>query len=220
MARHEKERSASASCFQQKDIIERMNERRLEAKCPLLKSHLSQGDRVLDVGCSAGSMTLDAAGIVNPGLVTGIDIAEAAIQAAREAATREGVDNAEFRVDDAYHLSFSDATFDVCYSLAVLVWLRNPIAAVREQARVTKPGGRVVASIGDFGSTMLYPPCPTVEKLIAAWARLGDDPEDEYYVSFNLGCRHGTLIEKALRSIESWTTSPQIFDAASREVAC
>jgi hypothetical protein len=59
--------------------------------------------------------------------------------------------------------------------------------ALREQKRVTRRGGRVVASIGDFGSTMIYPLSPAIEKLIAAYARLKEDPADPCFVNFNGG---------------------------------
>ena len=44
---------------------------------------------------------------------------------------------------DAYKLPFGDGEFDLVYSHAALQWLRNPTAALREQRRVTKEGGRV-----------------------------------------------------------------------------
>ena len=52
----------------------------------------------------------------------------------------------EFVQGDAQALDFPDASFDRCRAERVLIHLPDPVAAVREMARVTRPGGLVVAS--------------------------------------------------------------------------
>ena len=98
--------------FDSAEAIKLMNRRRLDSKCPLLRGYLSRGQRVLDVGCSGGSMTLDVAQAVNPGRVTGVDVSASAVEEARKQARDLGVDNVDFQIGDTYHLPFGDGTFD------------------------------------------------------------------------------------------------------------
>ena len=56
--------------------------RSLENTFPQLIDYLPKGKKILDVGCGPGTITLDVAGIVSPGIVTGIDL-EKLISAAK-----------------------------------------------------------------------------------------------------------------------------------------
>ena len=58
--------------------------------------HLRPGMRLLDCGCGPGTITLGLARRVAPGPVTGVDLSEEQVVAAREAAARESVGNVEF----------------------------------------------------------------------------------------------------------------------------
>jgi SAM-dependent methyltransferase len=111
--------------------------------------------RLLDVGCGPGSVSLDLAGLVSE--VVGVDGANTAIERANAEALRREVDNAEFRIADAYELPFDDDSFDVVHAHQVLQHLADPVRALVEARRVLKPGGIVAARDADYG-TMVHDP--------------------------------------------------------------
>jgi ubiquinone/menaquinone biosynthesis C-methylase UbiE len=74
---------------------------------------LRPGLRLLDVGCGPGTITVDLAGIVVPGQVTGIEPVPDALDLAREYAQRCGQGNIDFVVADVHALQFADNTFGV-----------------------------------------------------------------------------------------------------------
>ena len=75
---------------------------------------------------------------------------------------REG-ENLSFRLEDATHLSFEDDSFDLVCSISVIEHIHgNYLTAVREMARVTRPGG------------YLYLTFPVSSTRMEEW--LGEDP--------------------------------------------
>ena len=77
---------------------------------------------------------------------------------AREAlgAARSHNIRASFAAADARALPFSDATFDSVFCVAVLQHIGDVAGAVRELARVTRPGGRIVAVEPDNAARYFY----------------------------------------------------------------
>ena len=142
--------------------------RRVDSVCPLLKSYLYPGAEVLDVGCGSGGITADVATRVDPGLVVGVDPSESRVERAKEFAERCGVNNVAFRVGDGQALDFAAGTFDLVYAMNTIQYLDDPLRALGEWKRVTKPGGWVVTSLVDAGTWIFYPPCPAFEKYTAA----------------------------------------------------
>lgn len=118
--------------------------------------HLRPGMRLLDVGAGPGSITLDLAAVVTPGEAVGIDIDPQQVERARALAIERGLSNVRFEVADAYALPFSDASFDAVFAHAVLIHLRDPLAALREVRRVLRPGG--VAGSRDVTSVSFREP--------------------------------------------------------------
>lgn len=111
---------------------------------------------VLDVGCGAGATSCYLAKKVGCRVV-GIDILPAMIQRSKERVTRERVaDLVELRVADAQELPFEDGLFDAVITESVTAFPANKARAVREYARVTRPGGY----IGLNESTWLKTPPP------------------------------------------------------------
>jgi len=143
-----------------------------------LRSYLRSGLHVLDAGCGPGAVTLDAALKIRPGAIIGVDIEEELIEEARALAETISVDNATFQVGDTYALEFPDGAFDLTYSVYLLEFIRDPVRALREQKRVTRAGGQVIAVTSDWQSAIVYPPCPALERVQAAWRHL-NDPSDE-----------------------------------------
>jgi ubiquinone/menaquinone biosynthesis C-methylase UbiE len=103
------------------------------------------GDRILDVGCGVGTgeVRLGRLGISQLRLV-GDDRVFDRVRKALEAARAHNV-RAGFTTADARHLPFVDHAFDSTYCVAMLQHVTDVPSAVRELARVTKPGGRVLA---------------------------------------------------------------------------
>jgi len=98
---------------------------------------------VLDVGYGVGQTPCYIAKKYGCRVV-GVDINEGMIERSRETAERERVsDKTEFRVADAQNLPFMDETFDAVITESVTVFPEDKRKAVREYARVTKPGGYV-----------------------------------------------------------------------------
>jgi SAM-dependent methyltransferase len=114
----------------------------------------SGDERVLDVGCGRGLMLVGAAKRLTTGRATGVDIWQAEDlsgnrpDATLENARREGVaDRVEVKTADMRELPFPDGSFDVVVSNAAIHNLYaapERARAIREIARVLKPGGRAV----------------------------------------------------------------------------
>lgn len=99
--------------------------------------------RVLDVGCGAGVTACYLAREYGC-RVTGVDILAGMVDRSSERATKEKlVDRVIFKVADAQELPFDDETFDAVISESVTSFPADKLKAVREYARVTKPGGYV-----------------------------------------------------------------------------
>jgi ubiquinone/menaquinone biosynthesis C-methylase UbiE len=119
---------------------------------------LAPGQQLLDVGCGPGTITIDLAMCVLPGLVVGLDRSERVIEVARDAALEAGAANVSFDVGDVYTLPYEDASFDVVHAHQVLQHLSDPVAALREMKRVTRPGGVVAVRDADYSAMAWYPP--------------------------------------------------------------
>jgi SAM-dependent methyltransferase len=106
---------------------------------------------VLDVGTGTGSLTGAVATAAPSSLVIGIDRSESYVAVAR--AQREGP-RVHFAIGDAHDLPFHDHSFDVAISLLILNFIPDPNTALKEQVRVTRPGGTVTAAVWDYGGHM------------------------------------------------------------------
>lgn len=96
-------------------------------------------ERVLDAGCGTGHTALAFAPRVAE--VVGIDLTEAMLVQARKLAKQRDLANVTFRRGDVERLPFPDASFDVVTSRYSAHHYPHPLAALKEFARVLKPGG-------------------------------------------------------------------------------
>jgi ubiquinone/menaquinone biosynthesis C-methylase UbiE len=109
------------------------------------------GLRILDVGCGDGVLAAALAG--GGGNMTGVDADPQMLAAARARAEATGL-AVVFVEGDIHALPFPDATFDVVVAVTVLCFVPDAEHAVREMARVLRPGGRMV--IGELGRWNLW----------------------------------------------------------------
>jgi arsenite methyltransferase len=105
---------------------------------------LSAGERVLDLGCGAGTDSLVAAQMVGPeGSVIGIDMTPEMLAKAHRAAAEMGAANVEFVEGEIELLPFADASVDVVISNGVIDLLPDKDTVFAEIYRVLRPGGRI-----------------------------------------------------------------------------
>ena len=110
---------------------------------------LQPGENVVDVGCGAGIDSLIAAKMVGAaGRVIGVDMTPEMLAKARAAAQQAETANVEFKQGLAEALPVKDSWADVVISNGVLNLFPDKLAALREIARVLKPGGRL--QVGDI----------------------------------------------------------------------
>lgn len=111
---------------------------------PFSLGPLQPGERVVDVGAGAGIDSLIAARMVRPdGQVVGVDMTPSMLEKARAAAAEAGLSNVEFRAGYGEALPTQDGWADVVISNGVLNLMPDKRTALREMARVLKPGGRL-----------------------------------------------------------------------------
>src|SRR4051794_39296756 len=162
---------------------------------------VSPGQQALDVGCGPGAMTARLVTRLGAVGVAAVDPSSSFVDAAR--ARFPGVD---VRLAHAEDLPFPDGSFDVALAQLVVQFMSDPVAGLREMARVVRPGGTVAATVWDHadGTGPLSP----------FWRAVQDvDPaaEDEADLP---GTRQGHLAElfgsAGLSGIESETLTVRL----------
>jgi ubiquinone/menaquinone biosynthesis C-methylase UbiE len=127
------------------------------------------GSRVVDVGCGTGDVARALAGTVGAnGWVVRIDQSDTMLAEAR----RRGAIGLplEFRAGNVTALNDGDGTFAAALCERVLQHLHHPGSAVAELVRVTRPGGRVVATDTDWGMHAVHGANPELTAaIIDAW---------------------------------------------------
>jgi SAM-dependent methyltransferase len=127
---------------------------------------LEADERVLDVACGTGNLSIPAA--CTGAAVTGIDIAPNLIEQAQVRALEESLTIA-FDVGDAEEMPYDDGAFDTVVTMFGTMFAARPERAAAELLRVTRPGGRIAMAswtptgfIGEmFKITSRYAPPPS-----------------------------------------------------------
>ena len=111
---------------------------------PFALGPLAPGERVLDLGCGAGTDSLVAAQMIGPqGRVSGLDMIPEMLAKARSAAAEMGATSVELLEGEAESLPFADEAFDVVLSNGVIDLIPDKDAVFAEIHRVLAGGGRI-----------------------------------------------------------------------------
>jgi demethylmenaquinone methyltransferase/2-methoxy-6-polyprenyl-1,4-benzoquinol methylase len=113
---------------------------------------LSPDDMVLDVGCGTGFATEGLLKQVDT--VYGLDQSPHQLSKAYEKFGKHG--DVRFHLGDAERLPFDDDTFDVVWSSGSIEYWPNPVAAIEECRRITKPGGQVLMVGPDYPNSTVF----------------------------------------------------------------
>ena len=101
------------------------------------KAGLANARRVLEVGCGTGAILHD---LVTPASIFGLDINLSSLAECQTHAPRTMLVQG-----NGISLPYSNETFDIVYCHFLLLWVHDPLQALLEMKRVTKPGGYVIA---------------------------------------------------------------------------
>lgn len=137
--------------------------------------------RILDIGCGPGTITADLAARVPEGHVTGLDREPGILVRARAEAQARGLVNTDFTTGDVHALDFPDDTFCVVHAHQVLQHVGDPVRALREMRRVTRPGGFVAVRDADYAAMTWYPPSDGMDHWLDLYRRVarsnGGEPD-------------------------------------------
>jgi ubiquinone/menaquinone biosynthesis C-methylase UbiE len=106
------------------------------------RAGLQPGERFLDVAAGTGGLSLPAARLGANVLAT--DWSPAMVQRLEKRARQEGLSNVAAKVMDCHSLELHEHSFDLCGSQFGVMLVPDQARALREMARVTRPGGRVL----------------------------------------------------------------------------
>jgi ubiquinone/menaquinone biosynthesis C-methylase UbiE len=121
--------------------------RRLEWRKMLAWLDPQPGEKVLDIACGVGELSL---AIARRGpAVYGIDVSQAAIDYARGLSRRAGIP-CRFEIAGAERLPYPDGFFDKIVCSSSMEHFSDDSRALREMTRVLKPGGRAVLTVDSF----------------------------------------------------------------------
>jgi SAM-dependent methyltransferase len=143
---------------------------------------VSRGQHVLDVGCGPGALTAELVRRLGPPGVSAVDPSEPFV-----AAVRERHPEVVVRRASAEELPFPNEVFDTVLAQLVVHFMQDPVAGLREMARVTRQDGVVAACVWDHGGG--HGPLSLFWK---AARELDPEVEDE---SLRPGAREGDLAE-------------------------
>lgn len=129
------------------------------------------GNRILDVGCGEGIAEVQLGRLhVSQMRLVGVDLmVERVVIARHETAAHN--QRVLFASADACHLPFRDGAFDSTFCVAVLQHINDVEQAIRDFARVTRVGGRVVAVEPDNSARYFYSSMPAGRRAFELSAR-------------------------------------------------
>lgn len=131
------------------------------ARVVVERAALTAGEVVVDLACGTGNAALLAA--ASGASVVGVDSAPRLLGIARERAEVQGVE-LDLREGDLLALPIDDAAVDVVLSVFGVIFAADPAQALREIARVLRPGGRALLSA--------WVPAGPIDAMLSAMGRV------------------------------------------------
>jgi 2-polyprenyl-3-methyl-5-hydroxy-6-metoxy-1,4-benzoquinol methylase len=180
--------------------------RTAENSAAYLLPHLSPGMTLLDVGCGPGTLTADLAARVAPGRVLAVDTSSEVVDEARAHAEDRGIDNVDVVTGDFRDLDIRHGGFDVVHGHQVLQHMREPVGALRDMARLARPGGLVAARDSDYGAMVWAPASEGIERwrevYTAVTERNGADADAGRHL---LGWAQAAGLREIVYGTSTWT---------------
>lgn len=123
-----------------------------------LRGRPLMGQRVLEIGCGRGGFACWLAKqATRPAEIVAVDFSPVAVEKGKELAGRSGVDGITWRVGDIQAIAEPEHSFDTVISCETIEHVPDPAQAVRELARVLRPGGALLLTVPNYlGSYGLY----------------------------------------------------------------
>lgn len=141
--------------------------RTVDTDAAFLLPFIKSTDKILDVGCGPGTITVGFCGHVLQGTVTGIDISHSVLGEARKCVSTDLKARLSFQCEDVLAgLSFADDSFDIVYASQLFPHLPPPdlpYKALKEMRRVLKPGG--ILATRDAAAQHFFPKHLELENL-------------------------------------------------------
>lgn len=148
-------------------VLRSHSNRNIANSAAYLEPELRDDATLLDVGAGPGTITVDFARRVAH--VTATELDDDALSLSRDLARQEGLHNIAFEVQDVHSLTFPDDSFDIVHAHQVLQHVADPVQALRELARVARPGGVVAVRDADYGGFIWHPQSPELDDWLALY---------------------------------------------------
>ena len=137
--------------------------------------------RCLDLGCGGGDVTRELAQIASDGVIVGADVDTTTVELARGETAEAGIDNVEFRVDDALQPPADGRRFDLVYARFLFTHLADPAKALESITARVDGGGVLVVEDIDCSGHFCYPPSPAFARYVEWYSETararGCDPD-------------------------------------------
>jgi ubiquinone/menaquinone biosynthesis C-methylase UbiE len=117
-------------------------------------AHDLDGHRVLDIGCGRGGLTAWIARSSKPARHLAMDFSQVAVEKGRTMAAQSSLSRIEWSVGDIQNIPCPDASIDSAFSCETVEHVPDPPRAVRELARVLRPGGRLFLTTPNYMGMM------------------------------------------------------------------
>jgi ubiquinone/menaquinone biosynthesis C-methylase UbiE len=184
----------SAIAYEQLVALNRAGSRRLVAALPD-----ETFARVVDIGCGTGFATMEVVARGGVREVVGVDPSRPMLDVFAGHLAAHPAVNADLRAVDAVSAGVADGWADLAVCTMALHWMPDRPAAIREMARVVRPGGIVALLAPGEGHDR-----PTVDLMHAAGpllSRLGDSIVSN---EITLGWLSGVMASAGLEPVDTW----------------
>ena len=188
-------------------LLDHHKTKETERSLMISEFNLKNGDNILDLGCGPGLWTNLLAEKVKPdGKVVGIDLCEELINYAKKNLKKNPLKNIiKFIKGDFFNIPYRDNFFDVIFFGNCYAYVTEPMKVLKEQIRVAKKGGRIIAKDFDGAIIIFHPIDPHLSaKILAATAKgLKENPPEPLFNNYTGRNLNGFFLEAGLREIST-----------------